>query len=132
MKTKIKKIAGGIVLAVMVLMVPISAYAIEYGCNKTYSLRQLTNQPSSNVKNQTFEFLASSGTVTVTCTQNTTSGASVSVTITSQGNTVTGTLNTAGASLSLPVTPQQYVKVTVTLNTPNTYDFYQGIGTVVN
>lgn len=86
MKRRQKGIIGGVLAAVLLLAVSVGVYAADVGCNKSYALRQLSNVPESSwVKEVTYNFNANSATVTATCTQNTTSGAGVYVTISTGG-----------------------------------------------
>ena len=97
------------------------------GC-LSYALRQLSNVPDSSwVKEVTYGFTADS--TTVTCTQNTTNGASVSTTIFGVGS---ATLNQAGSSYSASVEKEKMTMVSVWLATPDSYNTYTGYGTVVN
>lgn len=134
MKTKIKKLIGGLVLAVLVLAMPMNAYALKNSYSASYALRQLSLVPDSSwVKEQKFTFTATAGNVTVTCTQDTTSGAKVFVDI--KGNisgSVCAFLDVKGASLSLPVESGETVVVVVYLQTPDSYNYYTGYGTIVN
>ncbi|MDE5802661.1 MAG: hypothetical protein K2I22_07070 [Lachnospiraceae bacterium] len=76
MKRIPKRIIGGVLAVVLLLAVSMGVYALEVGCNKSYALRQLSNVPDSSwVKQVVYEFKNNSTTVTLTCTQNTTSGA---------------------------------------------------------
>lgn len=130
MKRIQKGIIGGALAVVLLLVVSIGVYAAEVGCNKSYALRQLSNVPDSSwVKQVNYNFEANSTTVTVTCTQNTTSGASVYVTIIPGGS---ATLNQAGGSYSVPVVKGDMVQVKIQLVTPNNTGTYTGYGTVVN
>ncbi|MDE5802663.1 MAG: hypothetical protein K2I22_07080 [Lachnospiraceae bacterium] len=130
MKRIQKRIIGSALAVVLLLVVSIGVYAAEVGCNKSYALRQLSNVPDSSwVKQVIYNFEANSTTVTVTCTQNTTSGAGVYVTISPGG---TATLNQAGISYSVPAVKGDMVQVKIQLVTPNNTGTYTGYGTVVN
>ena len=132
MKRIKKRIIGSALAVVLLLAVSVGVYAaeIEVGCNKSYALRQLSNVPDSSwVKEVTYGFTADSTTVTVTCTQNTTNGASVSTTIFGVGS---ATLNQAGSSYSASVEKGKMAMVSVRLATPDSYNTYTGYGTVVN
>ncbi|MBD5537536.1 MAG: hypothetical protein HDQ99_18125 [Lachnospiraceae bacterium] len=131
MKRIQKRIIVSALAVILLLAVSIGVYAaeIEVGCNKSYGLRQLSNVPDSSwVKQIYYTFQNKSATVTVTCTQNTTSGASVYVAFSGGA----ATLNLAGVSYSKPVTPGEKTTVLVQLNTPDNYNTYTGQGTVVN
>lgn len=130
MKRRQKGIIGGVLAAVLLLTVSIGVYAVEVGCNKSYALRQLSNVPESSwVKQVVYEFENKSETVTVTCTQNTTNGASVSATIFGVGSAY---LNQAGSSYSASVEKGKTTMVSAQLVTPDSYNTYTGYGTVVN
>ncbi len=125
-----KRIIGSALAVVLLLAASIGVYAMEIGCNKSYALRQLSNVPDSSwVKEVTYGFTADSTTVTVTCTQNTTNGASVSTTIFGVGS---ASLNQAGSSYSASVEKGKMAMVSVQLATPDSYNTYTGYGTVVN
>ena len=103
---------------------------MEKGCNKSYALRQLSNVPDSSwVKKIVYEFENKSTTVTVTCTQNTTSGANVYVSLSGSDAAL---LNQAGVSYSKPVIQGKTTTVLIQLFTPDSYNTYTGYGTVVN
>ena len=130
MKRMQKSIIGGALAVVLLLAVSMGVYAAEIGCNKSYALRQLSNVPDSSwVKEVYYAFQNNSSTVIVTCTQNTTSGASVYVVL--NGN-AGATLNQAGASYSKPVDEGQTTRILIQLDTPDSYNTYTGYGTVVN
>lgn len=130
MKRMQKRIIGSALAVVLLLAVSIGVYAMEVGCNKSYALRQLSNVPDSSWVNQVvYEFENKSETVTVTCTQNTTNGASVSATIFGVGS---ASLNQAGSSYSASVEKGKMTTVSVRLATPDSYNTYTGYGTVVN
>lgn len=130
MKRRQKGIIGGVLAAVLLLTVSIGVYAAGVGCNASYALRQLSNVPDSSwVKEVYYEFKNNSPTVTVTCTQNTTSGASVYVVFNGNAGAM---LNQAGASYSKPVESGQTTRILIQLDTPDSYNTYTGYGTVVN
>ena len=130
MKRIQKRIIGSALAVVLLLAVSMGVYAADVGCNASYALRQLSNVPDSSwVKRIYYTFKNNSSTVTVTCTQNTTSGASVYVVF--NGNAA-ATLNQAGASYSKPVEPGETTIILVELVTPDSYNTYTGYGTVVN
>lgn len=132
MKRMQKRIIGSALAVVLLLTVSIGVYAagIEVGCNKSYALRQLSNVPDSSwVKQVVYEFKNNSTTVTVTCTQNTTSGANVYVSLSGSDAAL---LNQAGVSYSKPVIQGQTTRVLIQLFTPDSYNTYTGYGTVVN
>lgn len=130
MKRIQKRIIGSALAVVLLLAVSIGVYAAEIGCNKSYALRQLSNVPESSwVKKVVYEFQTNSTAVTVTCTQNTTSGASVYVTFLGGG---TANLNQAGTFYSKPVAEGVAIWVKVEMVTPDNYNTYTGYGTVVN
>lgn len=130
MKRRQKGIIGGVLAAVLLLAVSVGVYAAEVGCNKSYALRQLSNVPESSwVKQVVYEFKNNSTTVTVTCTQNTTSGANVYVSLSGSDAAL---LNQAGVSYSKPVIQGQTTRVLIQLFTPDSYNTYTGYGTVVN
>lgn len=132
MKRIQKRIIGSALAVVLLLAVSIGVYAAEkeVGCNKSYALRQLSNVPDSSwVKEVYYAFQNNSSTVTVTCTQNTTSGASVYVVFNDNAGAM---LNQAGASYSKPVEPGETTRILIQLDTPDSYNTYTGQGTVVN
>lgn len=130
MKKRQKGIIGGVLAVVLLLTISIGVYAVEIGCNKSYALRQLANVPDSSwVKLVVYDFENKSETVTVTCTQNTTSGASVYAMF--NGDTA-ATLNQAGVSYSKPVKKGDITRVLIKLVTPDNTGTYTGYGTVVN
>lgn len=130
MKRRQKGIIGSVLAAVLLLAVSVGVYAAEVGCNKSYALRQLSNVPESSwVKQVVYEFKNNSTTVTVTCTQNTTSGANVYVSLSGSDAAL---LNQAGVSYSKPVIQGQTTRVLIQLFTPDSYNTYTGYGTVVN
>lgn len=130
MKRRQKGIIGGVLAAVLLLAVSVGVYAADVGCNKSYALRQLSNVPESSwVKQVVYEFKNNSTTVTVTCTQNTTSGANVYVSLSGSDAAL---LNQAGVSYSKPVIQGQTTRVLIQLFTPDSYNTYTGYGTVVN
>ena len=130
MKRIQKGIIGGALAVVLLLVVSIGVYAVEIGCNKSYALRQLSNVPDSSwVKQVVYEFQNNSETVTVTCTQNTTSGANVYVSLSGSDAAL---LNQAGVSYSKPVAQGKTTTVLIQLFTPDSYNTYTGYGIVVN
>ena len=129
MKRRQKGIIGGALAVVLLLAVSIGVYAMEVGCNKSYALRQLSNVPDSSwVKQETYIFESNSATVTATCTQDTTSGASVSIGFTDGG----AVLNQKGTTYSKTVAVGVRTVVVVKLYTPDNYNTYTGYGTVKN
>lgn len=132
MKRIKKRIIVSALAVVLLLAVSIGVYAaeIEVGCNKSYGLRQLSNVPDSSwVKLIVYEFKNNSTTVTLTCTQNTTSGAGVYASLSDGGS---ASLNQAGVSYSKPVTQGEKTMIVIQLFTPDNYNTYTGYGTVVN
>ena len=130
MKRIQKRIIGSALAVVLLLAVSMGVYAVEIGCNKSYALRQLSNVPDSSwVKQVVYEFQNNSETVTVTCTQNTTNGASVYVALSGGGS---ASLNQAGVSYSKPVKRGDMTTVLIQLVTPDNSGTYTGYGTVVN
>lgn len=129
MKRRQKGIIGGVLAAVLLLTVSIGVYAAGVGCNASYALRQLSNVPDSSwVKQVAYVFTTNSTTVTATCTQDTTSGASVAVGF-SDGAAF---LNQKGTSYSKTVPVGVQIAVVVTLSTPDNYNTYTGYGTIKN
>jgi len=117
-----------ILLMVTILLISsLSVYASTL--TYSYSLRQLSGVPaSSNVYRESYYFSATGTSTIVTCTQNTTSGASVTVV---SSNGIMALLNTAGASASAQSVPGDVYTVSVSLSVPDSYNTYTGYGTVI-
>ena len=129
MKRRQKGIIGGALAVVLMLAVSMGVYAAGVGCNESYGLRQLSNVPESSwVKQVNYAFIADSATVTATCTQDTTSGASVIVGISGGA----AFLNQKGTTYVQTVVVGSPIAVIVKLSTPDSYNTYTGYGTIKN